>query len=91
MGSNLLMLAELASQIVGIALLPDSIAQDFIKIRAIGQSLPEWTAHMVFSMQFIHHVGVYCQRFVYLSTIWLNNYPEFHDKTRLISDLFLNK
>lgn len=49
MGSNLLMLAELASQNCGIALLPDSIAQDFIKTGQLVKVLPEWTApHGIF-------------------------------------------
>ena len=49
MGSNLLMLAELASQNCGIALLPDSIAQDFIKSGQLVKVLPEWTApHGIF-------------------------------------------
>ena len=49
MGSNLLMLAELASQNCGIALLPDSIAQDFIKSSQLVKVLPEWTApHGIF-------------------------------------------
>ena len=49
MGSNLLMLAELASQNCGITLLPDSIAQDFIKSGQLVKVLPEWTApHGIF-------------------------------------------
>jgi len=49
MGSNLLMLAELATQNCGIALLPDSIAQDFIKTGQLVTVLPEWTApHGIF-------------------------------------------
>ena len=49
MGSNLLMLAELASQNCGIALLPDSIAQGFIKTGQLVKVLPEWTApHGIF-------------------------------------------
>ena len=49
MGSNLLMLAELASQNCGIALLPDSIAQDFTKSGQLVKVLPEWTApHGIF-------------------------------------------
>ncbi len=49
MGSNLLMLAELASQNCGIALLPDSIAQDFTKSDQLVKVLPEWTApHGIF-------------------------------------------
>ena len=49
MGSNLLMLAELASQNCGIALLPDSIAQDFINSGQLVKVLPEWTApHGIF-------------------------------------------
>ncbi|ATU45330.1 LysR family transcriptional regulator [Acinetobacter junii] len=49
MASNLLMLAELASQNCGIALLPDSIAQDFVKSGQLVKVLPEWTApHGIF-------------------------------------------
>ncbi|ENU29756.1 hypothetical protein F991_02243 [Acinetobacter sp. CIP-A165] len=49
MGSNLLMLAELASQNCGIALLPDSIAQDFVQSGQLVKVLPEWTApHGIF-------------------------------------------
>lgn len=49
MGSNLLMLAELANQNCGIALLPDSIAQGFIKTGQLVKVLPEWTApHGIF-------------------------------------------
>ena len=49
MGSNLLMLAELANQNCGIALLPDSIAQDFNKTGQLVKVLPEWTApHGIF-------------------------------------------
>lgn len=49
MGSNLLMLAELAIQNCGIALLPDSIAQDFTKSGQLVKVLPEWTApHGIF-------------------------------------------
>ena len=49
MCSNLLMLAELANQNCGIALLPDSIAQGFIKTGQLVKVLPEWTApHGIF-------------------------------------------
>jgi DNA-binding transcriptional LysR family regulator len=49
MGSNLLMLAELASQNCGIALLPDTIAQDFSQTGQLVKVLPEWTApHGIF-------------------------------------------
>ena len=49
MGSNLFMLAELASQNCGIALLPDSIAQGLVQSGQLVQVLPEWTApHGIF-------------------------------------------
>ncbi|RZF54738.1 LysR family transcriptional regulator [Acinetobacter halotolerans] len=49
MGLNLLMLAELASQNCGVALLPDSIAQDFVQSGHLVTVLPEWTApHGIF-------------------------------------------
>ncbi|QHI16785.1 LysR family transcriptional regulator [Acinetobacter haemolyticus] len=49
MGSNLLMLTELASQNCGIALLPDSIAQNFVESGQLVRVLPEWTApHGIF-------------------------------------------
>ena len=73
MGSNLLMLAELASQNCGIALLPDSIAKDFIKSGQLVKVLLNGQHHMVFSMQFIHHVEVYYPQFVSSLTIWSNN------------------
>lgn len=49
MGSDLMMLAQLARQNCGIALLPDSIAQDFIKTKELVRVLPEWKApHGIF-------------------------------------------
>ena len=49
MGSNLLMLAELASQNCGIALLPDTIARDFVQSGQLVKVLPEWSApHGIF-------------------------------------------
>lgn len=44
MASNLLMLAQLASQNCGIALLPDTIACDYIKSGELVRVLPEWKA-----------------------------------------------
>lgn len=44
MGSDLLMLMQLARQNSGIALLPDSIAADYIKSGELVQVLPEWKA-----------------------------------------------
>lgn len=44
MGSNLLMLAQLASQNCGIALLPDTIAHDFVQSRRLIRILPDWNA-----------------------------------------------
>lgn len=49
MASNLLMLAQLASQNCGIALLPDTIACDYIKSGELVRVLPEWKApHGIF-------------------------------------------
>ena len=49
MGSDLMMLAQLARQNCGIALLPDSIAQDYIKTGELVRVLPDWKApHGIF-------------------------------------------
>lgn len=49
MASNLLMLAQLAAQNCGIALLPDTIACDYIKSGELVRVLPEWKApHGIF-------------------------------------------
>ena len=49
MGSDLMMLAQLARQDCGIALLPDSIAQDYIKTGELVRVLPDWKApHGIF-------------------------------------------
>ncbi|URM42420.1 MULTISPECIES: LysR family transcriptional regulator [Acinetobacter] len=49
MGTNIHMLAQLASQSCGIALLPESAAQDFVKSGQLLPILPEWKApHGVF-------------------------------------------
>lgn len=69
MGSNLLMLAELASQNCGIALLPDSIAQDFTKSGNWSKFYLNGLPHMVFSMPFIRHVEVYYPLYESLSII----------------------
>lgn len=49
MGSDLLMLANLASQNCGIALLPDSIVQDYLESGQLVRVLPNWKApHGIF-------------------------------------------
>ncbi|OTG65166.1 LysR substrate-binding domain-containing protein [Acinetobacter silvestris] len=49
MGSDLLMLAKLASQNCGIALLPDTTAGDYVKSGELVRVLPEWKApHGIF-------------------------------------------
>ncbi|MBJ8434309.1 MULTISPECIES: LysR family transcriptional regulator [Acinetobacter] len=49
MGTNIHMLAQLASQSCGIALLPESAAEDFVKSGQLLPILPEWKApHGVF-------------------------------------------
>lgn len=49
MGSDLMMLANLASQNSGIALLPDSIVQDYVDAGQLVRVLPEWKApHGIF-------------------------------------------
>ncbi len=44
MGSDLIMLAQLASQNCGISLLPDSIVQDYVDRGELVKVLPEWKA-----------------------------------------------
>lgn len=44
MGSDLMMLAQLARQNCGIALLPDTIAQDYIESGELVRVLPNWKA-----------------------------------------------
>lgn len=49
MGSDLLMLAKLVSDDCGIALLPDTIANDYLKSGKFVRILPEWkSAHGIF-------------------------------------------
>ncbi|KAF1027671.1 MAG: hypothetical protein GAK29_00482 [Acinetobacter bereziniae] len=49
MGSDLMMLAKLASQNCGIALLPDTIANDFVASGELVRVLPDWKApHGIF-------------------------------------------
>ena len=49
MGSDLLMLAQLTSQNCGVALLPDSIANDYVQSGKLVRVLPDWKAqHGVF-------------------------------------------
>lgn len=49
MGTNIYMLAQLASQNCGIALLPDTAAVDFVKSGQLVQILPDWkAAHGIF-------------------------------------------
>jgi len=49
MGTNLYMLAQLASQNCGIALLPETAAEDFVKSGQLVQILPDWkAAHGIF-------------------------------------------
>lgn len=49
MGSDLIMLAKLASQNCGIALLPDTVANDYILTGELVRVLPEWKApHGIF-------------------------------------------
>ncbi|TPU50161.1 LysR family transcriptional regulator [Acinetobacter baumannii] len=49
MGTNIYMLAQLASQNCGIALLPDTAAEDFVKSGQLVQILPDWkAAHGIF-------------------------------------------
>lgn len=49
MGSDLLMLAQLTSQNCGVALLPDSIASDYVQSGKLVRVLPDWKAqHGVF-------------------------------------------
>ena len=44
MGSDLMMLAQLARQNCGIALLPDTIVQDYVQSGELVRVLPNWTA-----------------------------------------------
>lgn len=49
MGSDLMMLANLASQNLGIALLPDSIVQDYVDAGQLVKVLPHWKSpHGIF-------------------------------------------
>lgn len=49
MGTNLYMLAQLASQNCGIASLPETAAEDFVKSGQLVQILPDWkAAHGIF-------------------------------------------
>ncbi|EYU46937.1 lysR substrate binding domain protein [Acinetobacter baumannii 1457504] len=70
METNIYMLAQLASQNCGIALLPDTAAEDFVKSGQLVQILPDWKAAHVYSMLFIRHEEVYCQLYVYLLIIF---------------------
>ena len=49
MGSDLLMIAQIASQNCGVALLPDTIASDYVKTGQLVRVLPDWKAqHGIF-------------------------------------------
>ncbi len=49
MGSDLLMLAQLTSQNCGVALLPDTIANDYLQSGKLVRVLPDWKAqHGIF-------------------------------------------
>ena len=49
MGSDLLMLAQLTSQNCGVALLPDTIATDYLQSGKLVRVLPDWKAqHGIF-------------------------------------------
>ena len=49
MASNLLMLANLASQNCGVALLPDTIASEYVRTGELVRILPDWKApHGIF-------------------------------------------
>lgn len=59
MGSDLMMLAQLTRQNCGIALLPDTIAQDFIKTGELVRVLPEWKApHGIFHAVYASRRGM---------------------------------
>lgn len=59
MGSDLMMLAQLARQNCGIALLPDPIVQDYLITKELVQVLPEWTApHGIFHAVYPSRSGI---------------------------------
>lgn len=59
MGSDLMMLAQMASQNCGIALLPDSIVSQYIQSGELVQVLPEWKApHGIFHAVYPSRRGV---------------------------------
>lgn len=69
MGTNLYMLAQLASQNCGIALLPDTAAEDFVNQGNSYKFCPSGKQIMVYSMLFIHLVEAYYRQYVYLLII----------------------
>ena len=72
MGSDLLMLAKLASQNCGVVLLPDSVVEDYVATGQLVRVLPNWKVPQGIFMQFIHRAVAYCLLYEYLSTIWLS-------------------
>lgn len=59
MGSDLLMLAQLASDNCGVALLPDSIVEDYIKDGRLVKVLPDWNApHGIFHVVYPSRRGL---------------------------------
>ncbi|WP_179998110.1 LysR substrate-binding domain-containing protein [Acinetobacter sp. YH12239] len=59
MGSDLLMLAQLASENCGVALLPDSIVEDYIKDGRLVKVLPDWNApHGIFHVVYPSRRGL---------------------------------
>ena len=59
MGSDLLMLAQLASDNCGVALLPDSIVEDYIKDGRLVKVLPNWNApHGIFHVVYPSRRGL---------------------------------
>ncbi|WP_180027793.1 LysR substrate-binding domain-containing protein [Acinetobacter sp. YH16032] len=59
MGSDLLMLAQLASDNCGVALLPDSIVVDYIKDGRLVKVLPDWNApHGIFHVVYPSRRGL---------------------------------
>ena len=59
MGSDLIMLGKMASQNCGIALLPDTIAYDYIKSGQLVRVLPEWKApHGIFHAVYASRRGL---------------------------------
>lgn len=59
MGSDLMMLAQLARQNCGIALLPDNIVQDYLKTGELVNVLPNWKApHGIFHAIYPSRLGL---------------------------------